>query len=49
MHYKDLQVNTVNNGESLLIFTFISGNYCSEDNSHFDLSSLNGIKSQRPV
>ena len=49
MYYKGVEVNTVNNGDSLPIFTFVAGNCRAEDNRHFDISTLDGVKSERPV
>ena len=49
MYYKGDEVQTVNNGEPLPVFTFESGPCYAENNSNFDLTTINGKVTERPV
>ena len=49
MYYKGEEVETVNDGQPLPLLTFEAGPCRAETNENFDLSNLNGVKSEKPV
>ena len=49
MYYKGEEITTVNDGQPLPIFTFVPGPCRAEDNSHFDLTQLDGIVTSKEV
>jgi hypothetical protein len=49
MYYKGEEIETINDGESLPLLTFEPGNCHANTNENFNLSTLNGITTKKPV
>ena len=49
MYYKGDEVKTVNDGQPLPKLTFEAGDCRAENNEHFDLTNLDGVKTEKPV
>ena len=49
MYYNGEEINTINNGQPLPIFTLEAGPCFADENSTIDISNINGIISPKPV